>query len=77
MCHYSEKVGPDMRDFSGRNKVLPGNVIKIDSGEGSDRQDWDGITWNTTSLTVTRRCPWYEVTTTLLPLEEPVSSEVP
>lgn len=57
MCHYSEKVGPDMRDFSGRNKVLPANVIKIDSGEGTDRQDRDGISRSTTSLTVTRRWP--------------------
>jgi len=44
MCHYSEEVGPDMRDFSGGNKVLPANAIKIDSGEGSDRQDRDDIT---------------------------------
>lgn len=44
MCHHSGKVGPDMRDFSGRNKVLPANIIKIDSGEGTYMQDWDGFT---------------------------------
>lgn len=76
MCQYSEELGPDMRDFSGSNKVLPANVIKIDSGEGTDRQDRDGITWSTTSLTDTRRPSWYEVATALLSLEEALSSEV-
>lgn len=44
MCRYSEEVGPDMRDFSGSNEVLPANVIKLDSGEGTDRLDRDDIT---------------------------------
>lgn len=33
-----------MRDFSGSNEVLPANVIKLDSGEGTDRLDRDDIT---------------------------------
>lgn len=57
MCRYSEEVGPDMRDFSGSNEVLPANVIKLDSGEGTDRLDTDDITRSTASLTATRRSP--------------------
>lgn len=57
MCRYSEEVGPDMRDFSGSNEVLPANVIKLDSGEGTDRLGRDDITRSTASLTATRRSP--------------------
>lgn len=33
-----------MRNFSSSNKVLPKNVTEIDSNEGTDKQDKDGIT---------------------------------
>lgn len=44
-----------MRNFSGSNKVLPKNVTEIDSNEGTDKQDKDGITCSAPSLTVSGR----------------------
>lgn len=44
-----------MRNFSSSNKVLPKNVTEIDSNEGTDKQDKDGITWSAPSLTVSGR----------------------
>lgn len=44
MYHYSKDIGPDMRYFTGSNKVLSANVMKMDNGEGTDSQNGDCIT---------------------------------